>query len=176
MAERTDLTGQKFGRWTVLYRAEDKRRGYPRWKCRCDCGEERVVDCRSLRKGKSRSCGCLRYGNNRQHGLGERPEYNAWYSMLQRCENPSNKNYPDYGARGITVCQGWHDVSNFFADMGERPSKKHSLDRIDNNDGYHCGHCEECTAKGWKANCRWATIEVQNNNRRPPKPYKKRRG
>jgi len=81
-------------------------------------------------------------------------EYKSWYSMIQRCTNPKNRSYPDYGARGITVCFEWRKFEAFFADMGKKPSLLHSLDRKDNSKGY----CKE--------NCRWATKTVQNRNAR----------
>lgn len=83
-----------------------------------------------------------------------RAEYAIWSCMIQRCENPKDGKYYNYGARGIGVCQSWRLFKNFIADMGERPSKKHSLERKDNSLGY----CKE--------NCKWATIEEQNSNKR----------
>jgi hypothetical protein len=82
------------------------------------------------------------------------PEYNAWFSMHKRCYKPYNHNYPLYGGRGITVCERWKDFANFLADMGERPSPLHSLDRIDPNGNYELG------------NCRWTDAKTQSNNRR----------
>jgi len=81
--------------------------------------------------------------------------YQCWYDMIRRCNNPNNKHYKDYGERGIKVCQEWLVLENFKQDMGERPTQKHSLDRIDNNKGY------------FKENCRWATPAEQVCNRRP---------
>ena len=88
------------------------------------------------------------------HGLSRTPEYRSWAEMKQRCFNPNHKQYSDYGGRGITVCDRWLNFKNFLADMGSRPSPKHSLDRI-NNDGDYCPD-----------NCRWATKAEQVNNRR----------
>lgn len=94
-------------------------------------------------------------------------EYSVWQDMKQRCYNPKCCNYPHYGARGIRVCDRWrHDFTAFLADMGRRPSFQHSIDRIDNEGNYSCGHCEECLRNGWPANCRWATWTEQNRNRR----------
>jgi len=93
------------------------------------------------------------------HGMAGTPEYKAWKAMKQRCFNPNNKRYSDYGGRGIGVCDRWkNSFQNFLADMGSRPTAKHSLDRI-NNDGDYCFD-----------NCKWSTKAEQANNRRNNKP------
>lgn len=89
-----------------------------------------------------------------KHGQYGSVEYQTWADMKVRCLNPNNKRYADYGGRGITVCKRWLSFENFLADMGTRPSNQHSLDRIDNDKGY------------FKENCRWATRQEQNGNRR----------
>ena len=91
---------------------------------------------------------------NNSHGMTKTPEHYAWCHMKYRCLNPDNKHYSDYGGRGIKICDRWLNFENFFADMGSRPSPKHSLDRVDNNDNYRPG------------NCRWATKAEQENNKR----------
>ena len=91
---------------------------------------------------------------NYSHGMSRTPEYQAWLHMKDRCFNPNHKRYSDYGGRGITVCDRWLNLENFLADIGSRPSPKHSLDRIDNDGNY----CHE--------NCRWATKAEQQNNQR----------
>jgi len=92
------------------------------------------------------------------HGMSKAPEHIAWINMKQRCFNPNHKQYSDWGGRGITVYDRWLDFENFLADMGSRPSPKHSLDRINNDADYSA------------ENCRWATKADQQNNRRNNKP------
>lgn len=96
-------------------------------------------------------------------------EYHIWVEMRGRCRRLTHRKYKDYGARGIKICSRWGYYPNFLEDMGTKPSKGYSLDRIDNDSNYSCGHCEECIANGWTANCRWATAKEQANNRRPHK-------
>jgi hypothetical protein len=103
----------------------------------------------------SRACAAARI---RVHGMKGTPEWKTWMGMKQRCFNPTSHRYPDYGARGITVCDRWlHDFGAFYSDMGPRPTAKHSIDRINNDGNYEPG------------NCRWATTVEQRANRRPIK-------
>lgn len=159
-----DLTGQRFGRLTVIERAENyvspKGRQAARWTCRCDCGGITTVVGGDLRYGKTKSCGCLEeesrhQSRNAKHGKFGTSLYNVWCGMKKRCLNPRNRFYRRYGGRGITVCPQWiRDFQDFYdwaISHGYR--KGLSLDRIDNDKGYS------------PENCRWATKEEQGNNK-----------
>jgi hypothetical protein len=124
-----------------------------RWNCRCACGKFSLAYGQDLAKGKVKSCGCLNAERIKKHGCSRKPVYNIWKGMFQRCENPKEKAYKNYGGRGITVCDEWRDFNVFLADMGF-PAKGLSLDRIDNSRGYS------------RDNCRWATDGQQLNNKR----------
>jgi len=152
-----DLSGKRFSRWTAVYHVS-----HGIWECKCDCGTTSKVNGKNLRYGNSKSCGCLRVDigatKNRTHGHTANreysPEYNAYRNMLRRCFEKTNEKYPQYGGRGISVCDRWNaSFDNFFADMGKKPSPLHSLDRVDVNEGYSPG------------NCRWATPKEQARNK-----------
>ena len=149
--------GTKVGKLTVgaPVRREGRRGVF--YQCTCDCGTETTVYAGHLRAA-AKSCGCVRNGGKRSHGMSHTPEYRAWENARSRCINPRNRKYPDYGGRGITMCQEWSSsFKAFFDHMGVRPSNLHSLDRINTDGAYEPG------------NCRWATWVEQNNNRRPMK-------
>lgn len=147
-----DLTGRRFGCWSVLERRGNDASRSARWLCRCDCGEETLVSSDALRHGKSGSCGCV---VRTQSGDSGSPEYAAWNAAIHRCHNPQTGNYADYGGRGISVCDAWREsYAAFLSHIGRRPSSRHSLDRIDNDGHYEPG------------NVRWATKKQQLGNRR----------
>ena len=156
---KENLTGNAYDHWTVIRFAGRDAHSMTYWECRCDCGTIRNVKQRNLLSGLSTSCGCSMAEKTRKratvHGKYNTPEYIAWQSMKSRCYDTKGRSYKDYGGRGITVCPRWLDsFQNFYADMGDRPTPKHSLDRKENSKGY----CPE--------NCHWATRKEQNNNAR----------
>lgn len=109
-----------------------------------------------------------RRGGQKTHGLSYTTEYRVWQTMRLRCHEPSNQAYPDYGGRGIFVCNRWRESPvHLLEDMGRKPTPRHEIDRIDNDQGYDCGKCEDCRARGvTKINCRWVSRKENDRNRR----------
>lgn len=114
-------------------------------------------------------------GSSYRHGWARTPTYVSWKSMISRCEDERNASYPSYGARGIAVCERWHDFESFLEDVGERPGPDHQIDRRDPDGGYWCGHCAECMGKGWVGNGRWLSRAENNARRRDPGGWIRRR-
>ena len=161
MGRLINLVGKQFTRWRVIAPVECRRIPcgdwtYP-WLCQCVCGVEKIVDGGHLRSGASRSCGCLHREMMTTHSMSKTRIYRVWAAMKQRCLNPNNKGYDNYGGRGLGVHPDWHPFVGYYADVGDRPRDDLSLDRVDNNAGYG------------PTNYRWATRIEQARNRRPRK-------
>lgn len=164
-----DLTGLRVGRLTVIERAPSLpgNRG-ARWLAMCECGGQTVSRSDRLTSGKANSCGCLSaevaVKTHTKHGLSKSREYLAWVNMRGRCSGRDHKCWPNYGGRGITVCQKWDaSFEAFYQDVGPSPGKGFELDRIDNDGNYEPG------------NCRWVTKAENNANRRPRKDRRQAR-
>jgi len=145
------VVGEKFGYWTILALMGDKK------LCQCVCGNQKSLKTQAIKSGKSKSCGCktrelIGIGGT-THGGTKTSAYHRWDAMLQRCNNPNNNHFRNYGGRGIAVCERWHDFVNFVEDMGQPPPNT-SIERIDNSKGY------------FKENCAWVDRKTQQRNRR----------
>ena len=163
-----DITGQKFNKLTALsFSHKEGKQKKQKWLFSCECGGQKIIDKWRVIYSYTKSCGCLMrveqekfIKNSTTHGLsggrgGKKPEYSIWLGIKRRCLKVNDVAYKNYGGRGIEVCDRWlNSFENFFKDVGERPSKNHSIDRINNE-----GHYEP-------SNCRWATHLEQGRNKR----------
>lgn len=158
MPQTIDLTGQRFGRLVVVSFSHKTLGAY--WNCCCDCGEHRVVSSNNLRRGNSKSCGCVRreklVARTTRHGMSQTRLHRIWAAMLQRCHYEKNNNYERYGGRGIAVCSAWRSSFEAFRDWALANGYRDDLtiDRMNNDGNYEPG------------NCRWATRLEQERNKR----------
>lgn len=166
-----DRTGMKSpdGKLEILFYL-GKVSGGHYWCAQCACGEKTAVLIANVETGATSSCGCHKIAmagsHNLKHGKSDTDEFNIWRGITKRCTNPKIKQWHRYGGRGIVMCERWHNFANFLADVGQRPSKQHQIDRIDNDGNYSCGKCPQCIANGWTANCKWSTRKEQCRNTR----------
>ncbi|MBA3678768.1 hypothetical protein H0W80_01045 [Candidatus Saccharibacteria bacterium] len=162
MAKRIDITGEKYGKLTVLKREPTSVHGTSFWLCLCECGKETKTYLGHLRSGHTTSCGCSAFRYEPTHGQSRSKIYTTWQNIVQRCTNTNHPEYKYWGGRGITIADEYRDFTTFYRDMGgafEEHSAKHggrhtTIDRINNDKGYERG------------NLRWATPTEQNYNRR----------
>lgn len=165
MGKFQDLTGQKFGRLTVIKRVENSRSKQIRWLCQCDCGNRKVILGNSLKTGKTLSCGCLHNSllieRTSIHKKSKTRLYGVWLRMKARCYNPKVKEYTLYGGRGIKICDEWKNnyisfynwaMSNGYDEKAKY--KQCTIDRIDVNGNYE------------PSNCRWVNSIIQSKNKR----------
>lgn len=153
MANKNNLIGRTFGKWVVLDYSGKSKNGSIKYLCRCECGLEKAVTGSDLTIGKTSSCKAC---SKLKHGDCGTALYMVWGTLVQRCTNPKNKGYANYGGRGITLCDEWRNNYATFRDWAVSNGYAHGLliERIDNNKGYS------------PQNCTFSTREVQNNNKR----------
>lgn len=150
---KIDRTGENYGRLKVICRSLEYKRAY--WDCICECGKSTTVRGDHLKEGRVQSCGCIKDEQRTTHGMSRSSEYQCWINMKDRCINPGNREYKNYGARGITVCDAWlESFESFIADMGIKPDMSLTIERTNNDLGYS------------KDNCCWDTRDNQVRNRR----------
>ena len=159
MSNLIDMTGERFGRLTVMEFAFIDIYRHAHWLCKCDCGNEKIINGKALRCGDTKSCGCINLERIKtmgiKHNCRKTRLYKTWANMKSRCQNPNATNYSNYGGRGIQVCDEWKNSFENFRDWALSNGYKDDLtiDRIDVNGNYK------------PSNCRWATNKQQGNNK-----------
>jgi|SRR6478609_1277620 len=155
--------GYKFGNLTFINEDfhEKEVTGFQKYRMaviECFCGRKFITRISGLKNGRTKSCGCTRRDGLlkriTRHNMSNSSEYSSWESMKSRCQNPNNIFYYNYGGRGIKTCERWNNFKNFYKDMGKKPDKSYSLERIDVNGDYYL------------ENCKWATRKEQDRNKR----------
>lgn len=156
MPRMNDLSGKRYGHLVAQWPVGRNVLRKTMWLCLCDCGKIHIARGTAMTTGNTKTCGCNEKTNAKTHGYGySDPVYRAWRYMISRCENPNRKFFCNWGGRGIKVCERWRNsFLAFLEDMGQKPSPKHSIDRINNDGNYEPG------------NVRWATPLEQVHNRR----------
>jgi len=149
-SRRKDIAGKKFNMLTAIKFSHRKNKN-TYWLFKCVCGNIKKIDYGSVKNGSTKSCGCISLSIN--HGMSKTSIYSSWQSMRDRCLNKNNKQYKDYGGRGIKICDRWERFQVFCEDMGIKPLGT-TIERLDNNGGYN------------KDNCAWATPKEQSRNTR----------
>lgn len=166
MSRHKDLTNQRFGRLTALVKEGRNHRNYALWRCRCDCGTEKLVAYSELAKGRTRSCGCLHVERmstlNRSHGMSYSNEYVSWVKAKDRCFNSKHPAFEKYGGSGIVMCEEWRNsFEAFYAHLGRCP-RGYTLDRIDNSRGYEPGNVRWASKKQQAENSSWPKLVTIN--------------